>query len=89
MLFLIIRKAQSLKSVQVPKDELSRVLKLKEISKDSYLRGEPSPRQSIAYPFNFHLPSGLLIVLAEVDYYLNLICIMHYLYPESLADIFT
>ena len=52
---------QSLKSVQVPKDKLSKVSKLKEISKDGY-SGEPSPRQGYAYPFNFHLPSWLLII---------------------------
>ena len=89
LLLPIIRKAQSLKSVQVPKDKLSKVSKTERNIKGQLFKGEPSPRQSIAYPFNFHLPSGLSIVLAEVGYYLNLICIMHYLYPASLANIFT
>ena len=89
MKFPIILKAQSLKSAQVPKDKLSKVTKLQEISKDGYSKGNPPPRQSTTYPFNFHWPSGPLIVLAEVSYYMDLICIMHYLYPGSLADIFT
>ena len=89
MEFAIILKAQSLKSFQVPKDKLSKVSKLKEISKDGYSKGNTPLDKALLTLFNFHWPSGPLIVLAEVGYYLDLICIMHYLYPGSLADIFT